>query len=67
MAVYHARPEAWVPGLASQLPGKSEYGAWVDKLGLGKAAAIFSAVSVAAVAVAGERVCVGGRWVYAKV
>ena len=43
-------PNDLPPGLASQLPGKSEYGAWVDKLGLGKAAAIFSAVSVAAVA-----------------
>ena len=43
-------PNDLPPGLTSQLPGKSEYGAWVDKLGLGKAAAIFSAVSVAAVA-----------------
>ena len=43
-------PNDLPPGLASQLPEKSEYGAWVDKLGLGKAAAIFSAVSVAAVA-----------------
>ena len=43
-------PNDLPPGLASQLRGKSEYGAWVDKLGLGKAAAIFSAVSVAAVA-----------------
>ena len=43
-------PNDLPPGLASQLPGKSEYGAWVDKLGLGKAAAIFTVVSVAAVA-----------------
>ena len=43
-------PNDLPPGLASQLPGKIEYGAWVDKLGLGKAAAIFTAVSVAAVA-----------------
>ena len=38
------------PGLASRLPEKQVYGAWVDKLGLGKASAIFAAVSVAAVA-----------------
>ena len=43
-------PNDLPPGLASQLPGKIEYGAWVDKLGLGKAAAIFTVVSVAAVA-----------------
>ena len=43
-------PNDLPPGLASQLPEKSEYGAWVDKLGLGKAAAIFTVVSVAAVA-----------------
>ena len=33
------------PGLAAQMPAKGEYGAWVDKLGLGKAAAIFAVVS----------------------
>ena len=38
------------PGLASKLPQKQVYGAWIDKLGLGKASAIFAAVSVAAVA-----------------
>lgn len=37
-------------GLASKLPEKQVYGAWVDKLGIGKATAIFAAVSVAAVA-----------------
>lgn len=37
-------------GLASKLPEKQIYGAWVDKLGIGKAAAIFAAASVAAVA-----------------
>ena len=37
-------------GLASKLPAKQTYGAWVDTLGLGKATAIFAAVSVAAVA-----------------
>ena len=29
-------------GLAARLPAKSEYGAWIDRLGLGKAAAIFA-------------------------
>lgn len=37
------------PGLASKLPEKQTYGAWVDKLGLGKATAIFALASVAAV------------------
>ncbi|WP_226699612.1 M48 family metallopeptidase [Qipengyuania gaetbuli] len=37
-------------GLAARLPAKATYGAWVDNLGLGKATAIFAAVSVAAVA-----------------
>ena len=37
-------------GLSSKLPQREAYGAWVDKLGLGKATAIFAAVSVAAVA-----------------
>ena len=39
------------PGLAAKMPEKQTYGAWVDKLGLGKAVAIFAAVSVAAVAI----------------
>ena len=43
-------PETMPPDLASRLPAKANYGAWVDKLGLGKATAIFAAVSVAAVA-----------------
>jgi len=43
-------PTAIPAGLAAQLPAKSDYGAWVDKLGLGKAAAIFGVVSAAAVA-----------------
>lgn len=38
------------PGLAHCLPGRSEYGAWIDRLGLGKAVGIFAALSVAAVA-----------------
>lgn len=38
------------PGIAAHLPAKATYGAWVDKLGLGKAAAAFAAVSIAAVA-----------------
>ncbi len=43
-------PAGLPAGLASKLPEKQVYGAWVDKLGIGKAAAIFAAVSVAAVA-----------------
>ncbi len=43
-------PDDLPPGLAAQLPGRSEYGAWVDRLGLGKAAAIFAVTSAAAVA-----------------
>ena len=38
------------PGLASHLPARSEYGAWIDRLGLGRAAAIFAVASAAAVA-----------------
>ena len=38
------------PGLAARLPAKASYGAWVDNLGLGKAAAIFGVASAAAVA-----------------
>lgn len=43
-------PENVPPGLAAQLPAKSDYGAWIDRLGLGKAAAIFGVASAAAVA-----------------
>ena len=43
-------PAELPPGLAAKMPAKQTYGAWVDKLGLGKATAIFAAVSVAAVA-----------------
>ncbi|QPC98810.1 M48 family metallopeptidase [Qipengyuania soli] len=38
------------PGLAAHLPAKSEYGAWVDRLGIGRAVAIFAVASAAAVA-----------------
>ncbi len=38
------------PGLAARLPAAHTYGAWVDRLGLGKAAGIFAVVSIAAVA-----------------
>ena len=37
-------------GLASKLPAKSVYGGWIDRVGLGKAAAGFAVVSAAAVA-----------------
>ena len=37
-------------GLAARLPGKSEYGGWVDRLGLPKAVGIFAVASAAAVA-----------------
>ena len=43
-------PEDVPPGLASHLPGKSEYGAWIDRLGIGRAAGIFALASAAAVA-----------------
>ena len=36
--------------LARRMPERQAYGAWVDRLGFGKATAIFAAVSVAAVA-----------------
>lgn len=42
-------PEDLPPGLAAHMPEKQTYGAWVDKLGLGKATAIFAAASIAAV------------------
>lgn len=38
------------PGLARHLPAKAEYGAWVDRVGLGKAAVGFGVVSAVAVA-----------------
>lgn len=38
------------PGLAAQLPAKSVYGGWIDRVGLGKAAAGFAALSAVAVA-----------------
>lgn len=38
------------PGLASHLPHKGEYGAWIDRLGIGRAVGIFALASVAAVA-----------------
>ncbi len=43
-------PEHLPAGLASHLPAKSNYGAWVDRLGLGKALAIFGVASACAVA-----------------
>ena len=57
--VYHRKSESdfrlilpadLPPGLSSKLPERQTYGAWVDKLGLGKATAIFAGISVAAVA-----------------
>ena len=43
-------PQDLPPGIAAQLPEAQTYGAWVDRLGLGKATAVFAAFSVAAVA-----------------
>lgn len=43
-------PEDLPPGLASHLPARSEYGAWVDRLGIGRAIAIFAVASAAALA-----------------
>ena len=43
-------PAGLPAGLASKLPARQTYGAWVDKLGLGRATAIFATISVAAVA-----------------
>ena len=43
-------PDDLPAGFAAQLPARKTYGAWVDRLGLGKAVAIFAAVSLAAVA-----------------
>ncbi len=38
-------PHDLPPDLAARLPAKTDYGVWVDKLGLGKAAVIFAVVS----------------------
>lgn len=38
------------PGLARHLPREGKYGAWIDRLGLGRAVAIFAVASAAAVA-----------------
>lgn len=43
-------PEDLPAGLASHLPAKSTYGAWIDRLGLGKALVIFGLASAGAVA-----------------
>lgn len=43
-------PDALPPGFAQILPTRSEYGAWVDRIGLGKAAVGFGVVSALAVA-----------------
>lgn len=43
-------PSDLPPGLASHLPQPQEYGRWIDRLGLGRAALIFAGVSAAAVA-----------------
>ncbi|EDL49671.1 M48 family metallopeptidase [Erythrobacter sp. SD-21] len=43
-------PEDLPAGLAAKLPAKAIYGAWIDRMGLGKAAVILGAASVAAVA-----------------
>ena len=44
-------PHALPPDLAARMPAKRDYGAWVDRLGLGKAAAIFAVVSAALAAI----------------
>ncbi len=38
-------PHVLPPDLAARMPARSDYGAWVDKLGFGKAALIFAVVS----------------------
>ena len=43
-------PADMPPGLAARLPRPSTYGRWIDRLGLGRAAAIFAVASAAAVA-----------------
>ena len=44
-------PHDLPPDLAARLPAKTDYGVWVDKLGLGKAAAIFAIVSASLAAI----------------
>lgn len=43
-------PAELPPGLAARLPAESNYGAWIDRLGLGRSVAAFAVVSAAAVA-----------------
>lgn len=43
-------PSGVPPGRISHLPAKQTYGGWIDRIGLGKAAAGFAVVSAAAVA-----------------
>ena len=43
-------PADMPPGLAAKMPAKAEYGRWIDRIGLGRAAAGFAVVSAAAVA-----------------
>ena len=43
-------PEKLPAGLERHLPASSEYGAWIDRFGLGKAAIAFGIASIAAVA-----------------
>ena len=43
-------PHDLPPGFDRHLPARQEYGRWIDRIGLGKAAAAFAVVSVAAVA-----------------
>ncbi len=43
-------PADMPPGLARHLPARQEYGAWVDRIGLGKAAVGFGVLSAMAVA-----------------
>ena len=38
------------PGLAAALPARKTYGAWVDRLGFGKAAILFATISVGTIA-----------------
>jgi len=43
-------PADMPPGLAARLPRPSTYGRWIDRLGLGRAAAIFAAIALATIA-----------------
>ena len=43
-------PRDMPPGFAKNLPEAAEYGRWIDRIGLGPAAAAFTVVSIAAVA-----------------